>query len=74
MAVNLQGPIRKKRQLTVPLPSLPPQQANNRIGEFNSERRRTSQDEVGDSATSCVYLGAFNGVTVAVQPLKLYTP
>jgi len=71
-AVNLQGPIRKKRRLTVLLLS---QQADNWISEFNLEGRiRTSQDEVGDGATSRVYLGAFNGVTVAVKQLKLYTP
>ena len=75
MAVNLQGPIRKKRRLTVPLPLIPPQQADNWISEFNLEGRiRTSQDEVGDGATSRVYLGAFNGVTVAVKQLKLYSP
>ena len=75
MAVNLQGPIRKKRKLTVSLPSLPPQQADNCISEFNlGGRIRTYQEEVGDDATSCAYLGAFNGVTVAVKQLKLYTP
>ena len=33
-----------------------------------------SQHEVGDGATSRVYVGTLDGVTVAVKQLKLHTP
>ena len=54
--VNLQGvPVCKKRRLGVTLPSLA--QQDNWISGFNLEGRiRTSQNEVGDGATSRVML------------------
>ena len=57
--VHIKGvPAYKKRRLAVPLPLLPPQQDHNWISSFNLEGRiLMSQHEVGDGATSHVYVG-----------------
>ena len=72
--MNFQGaPARKKRRLGVKLPSLV--QQDNGISDFNLEGRiKTSQSEVGDGATSRVYMGNLDGNTVAVKQLKCYSP
>ena len=69
--VNLQGvPACKKRRLGVILPSLV--QQDNWISDFNLDGRiNTSQSEVGDGATSRVYM---DDNTVAVKQLKCYSP
>ena len=65
----------KKRRLAALLPPLPPQQDHNCISSFSLEGRIIiSQQEVGDGAISHVYVGTFDGVTVAVKQLKLYIP
>ena len=67
------APARKKRRLGVNLPSLA--QRDNWISDFNLEGRiKTSQSEVGDGATSRVYMGKLDGVTIAVKQLKCYSP
>ena len=50
-------------------------QQDNWISGFNLEWRiRTSQNEVGDGATSRVYVGTLDGITVAVKQLRGYSP
>ena len=66
-------PVTKKRRLAFTLPTIAPQE--NWSSEFNLDGKvETSQIEVGDGASSRVYVGSLHGMTVAVKQLKCYSP
>ena len=61
-------PATKKRRLSFTLPTIEPKV--NWSSEFNLDGKvETSQKEVGDGATSRVYIGNLHGMTVAVKQL-----
>ena len=58
-----------KRRLAISLPTTAPQESWS--SEFNLDGKvETSQREVGDGASSRVYVGSLHGMTVAVKQLK----
>ena len=58
-------PVTKKRRLSFTLPTSTP--IVNWSSEFNLGAKKISQKEVGDGATSPVYVGSLHGMTVAVK-------
>ena len=55
------------------LPTISPKESW--TSEFNlDDKVETSQKEVGDGASSRVYIGRLHGITVAVKQLKCYSP
>ena len=63
----------KKRRLMFALPTISPKESW--TSEFNlDDKVETSQKEVGDGASSRVYIGRLHGMTVAVKQLKCYSP
>ena len=55
------------------LPVAPPKESWTSTFDLE-DKEETSQQKVGDGASSKVYNGSFNGMTVAVKQLKSYSP
>ena len=63
-------PVTKKKRLSFTLPTIEP--IVNWSSEFNLDgKMEISQKEVGDGATSQVYVGSLHGMTDAVKQLML---